>query len=76
MMTAGYLKAGVEVTVERKCMPDDNTGRITHWQRPVGYWQSGVTDLGTQWYSSDVSCEQAVRLGGWGMNCRLRIMQM
>ena len=35
MMTAGYLKARVEVTVERKCMPGDNTGRITHWQCPV-----------------------------------------
>jgi hypothetical protein len=42
MTTAGYFMAGVEVIVEGKCMPDDNTGRITHWQCLVRYWQIGT----------------------------------
>jgi hypothetical protein len=42
MMIVGYLRAGVEVTVERKCMPDDNRGRITHWQCPRNWERSGT----------------------------------
>jgi len=73
-MATGYLKTGVEVTVERNCMPDDNTGRITHWLCPVWYSQSGTTDLGTQCYNSDMCLVN--RLWGWeGMNCKLKIMQ-